>query len=173
MFDIINGSGPGELHRDGQFHVQMFKNGSDTLGPAQIQAVYNRAADCDQIGAARKRLKNMLSTSDAAVKDDRNTVINSGSNGWENFYGSRSAIKLSAAMVEDPDARRIDIAQGTLSKQLRYLEKEGMISRMVYTESVLRVEYELTPIGRRFKRVLDAIEEWGSEYIDDLRQTQQ
>lgn len=153
----------------------MFKTGSDTLGPAQIQAVYNRAADCDQIGAARKRLKNMLSTSDAAVKDDRNTVINSGSNGWENFYGSRSAIKLSAAMVGDPDARRIDIAQGTLSKQLRYLKlkKEGMISRTVYTESVLRVEYELTPIGRRFKRVLDAIEEWGNEYIDDLRQTQQ
>ncbi|MDD6438919.1 MAG: helix-turn-helix domain-containing protein [Lachnospiraceae bacterium] len=76
-------------------------------------------------------------------------------------------------MVGDPDARRIDIAQGTLSKQLRYLKKEGMISRTVYTESVLRVEYELTPIGRRFKRVLDAIEEWGSEYIDDLRQTQQ
>lgn len=151
----------------------MFKTGSDTLGPAQIQAVYNRAADCDQIGAARKRLKNMLSTSDAAVKDDRNTVINSGSNGEENFYRSRSAIKLSAAMVGDPDARRIDIAQGTLSKQLRYLKKEGMISRTVYTESVLRVEYELTPIGRRFKRVLDAIEEWGSEYIDDLRQTQQ
>lgn len=118
----------------------MFKTGSDTLGPAQIQAVYNRAADCDQIGAARKRLKNMLST-----------------------------------MVGDPDARRIDIAQGTLSKQLRYLKlkKEGMISRTVYTESVLRVEYELTPIGRRFKRVLDAIEEWGNEYIDDLRQTQQ
>lgn len=151
----------------------MFKNGSDTLGPAQIQAVYNRAADCDQIGAARKRLKNMLSTSDAAVKDDRNTVINSGSNGGENFYGSRSAINLSAAMVGDPDARRIDIAQGTLSKQLRYLKKEGMISRTVYTESVLRVEYELTPIGRRFKRILDAIEEWGSEYLDDLRQTQQ
>lgn len=151
----------------------MFKNGSDTLGPAQIQAVYNRAADCDQIGAARKRLKNMLSTSDTAVKDGRNTVINSGSNGGENFYGSRSAINLSAAMVGDPDARRIDIAQGTLSKQLRYLKKEGMISRTVYTESVLRVEYELTPIGRRFKRVLDAIEEWGSEYIDDLRQTQQ
>ena len=30
--------------------------------------------------------------------------------------------------------RRIDIAQGTLSNQLKYLEKEGMIRRNVYTE---------------------------------------
>ncbi|MCH4084532.1 MAG: helix-turn-helix transcriptional regulator [Olsenella sp.] len=65
--------------------------------------------------------------------------------------------------------RRIEIAQGTLSNQLKYLEKEGMISRHVSTEGTLRVEYELTPIGRRFKRVLDAIEEWGDEYIDYLR----
>jgi len=46
-----------------------------------------------------------------------------------------------------------------------------MISRHVSTEGTLRVEYELTPIGRRFKRVLDAIEEWGDEYIDYLKES--
>ena len=61
--------------------------------------------------------------------------------------------------------RRIEIAQGTLSTQLKYLEKEGMISRNVCTEGALRVEYDLTPIGRKFKTVLNAIEEWGREYI--------
>ncbi|WP_373576483.1 winged helix-turn-helix transcriptional regulator [Parafannyhessea umbonata] len=66
--------------------------------------------------------------------------------------------------------RRIDIAQGTLSNQLKYLEREGMVSRHVHTESALRVDYELTPIGRRFKKVLDAIEEWGGEYIDYLKE---
>lgn len=66
--------------------------------------------------------------------------------------------------------RRIDIAQGTLSNQLKYLEREGMVSRYVHTEGALRVDYELTPIGRRFKKVLDAIEEWGGEYIDYLKE---
>lgn len=66
--------------------------------------------------------------------------------------------------------RRIDIAQGTLSNQLKYLEREGMVSRHVHTEGALRVDYELTPIGRRFKKVLDAIEEWGGEYIDYLKE---
>lgn len=61
--------------------------------------------------------------------------------------------------------RRIEIAQGTLSKQLKYLEQEGIIRRNVQTEGALKVEYELTPIGKKFKKVLTAIEEWGEEYI--------
>ncbi len=61
--------------------------------------------------------------------------------------------------------RRIEIAQGTLSKQLKYLEQEGIIRRNVQTEGALKVEYELTPIGKKFKKVLNAIEEWGEEYI--------
>ena len=65
--------------------------------------------------------------------------------------------------------RRIDIAQGTLSNQLKYLEKEGMIRRNVYTEGVLRVEYELTPIGEKFRTVLQSIEKWGNEYITYLK----
>ena len=65
--------------------------------------------------------------------------------------------------------RRIDIAQGTLSNQLKYLEKEGMIRRNVYTEGVLRVEYELTPIGEKFRTVLQSIEKWGNEDITYLK----
>jgi DNA-binding HxlR family transcriptional regulator len=65
--------------------------------------------------------------------------------------------------------RRVDIAQGTLSNQLKYLEKEGMIRRNVYTEGVLRVEYELTPIGEKFRTVLQSIEKWGNEYITYLK----
>ncbi|MGN0364061.1 MAG: winged helix-turn-helix transcriptional regulator [Bilifractor sp.] len=65
--------------------------------------------------------------------------------------------------------RRIDIAQGTLSTQLKYLEKEGLIHRNVYTEGTLRVEYAMTPIGEKFRTVLRAIEIWGNEYIDYLK----
>ena len=74
----------------------------------------------------------------------------------------------------DPDSfnellRRIEIAQGTLSKQLKYLEKMGMITRTVHSEGAISVEYELTEIGKKFRTVLDAIESWGDEYIAQMR----
>ena len=65
--------------------------------------------------------------------------------------------------------RRIESAQGTLSKQLKYLEKMGMITRTVHSEGAISVEYELTEIGKKFRTVLDAIESWGDEYIAQMR----
>ena len=44
-----------------------------------------------------------------------------------------------------------------------------MIRRNVYTEGILRVEYELTPIGEKFRTVLQSIEKWGNEYITYLK----
>ena len=59
----------------------------------------------------------------------------------------------------------IDITQATLSTHLKELEEVGLITRTVYPEVPLRVEYELTEIGREFKPVLDSIEVWGDKYI--------
>lgn len=71
----------------------------------------------------------------------------------------------------------IDITQATLSTHLKELEEEGLISRTLYPEVPLRVEYELTGIGREFRPVLDSIEVWGDKYIAYLqtkrRQTDQ
>lgn len=64
--------------------------------------------------------------------------------------------------------RRMDVAQGTLSKQLKNLEHEGLVRRIVHADGPLRVEYELTGIGLKFRGVLDAIEAWGNDYIEFL-----
>lgn len=56
----------------------------------------------------------------------------------------------------------------TLARQLKQLEKDGLISRVSYDGSVQKVEYSLTPIGERFSPVLEAIKDWGSAYIDYL-----
>ena len=62
----------------------------------------------------------------------------------------------------------IDITQATLTNHLKNLEEERLITRTVYPEVPLRVEYELTEIGAEFKPVLESIEVWGNKYIEFL-----
>ncbi len=65
--------------------------------------------------------------------------------------------------------KAIDITQATLSNQLKKLEEEGLIHRELFPEVPPRVEYSLTDIGREFGPVLDAIEQWGDQYISFLQ----
>ena len=54
------------------------------------------------------------------------------------------------------------ITERTLSLQLKQLEKDGLITRPVYTKKPpLKVEYALTPFGETLSPVLHAIAEWG------------
>lgn len=69
--------------------------------------------------------------------------------------------------------RNIDITQATLSNQLKTLQNEGLIDRKVYAEVPPRTEYSLTDIGKSFQPVLDAIEKWGYQYIDYLKENRQ
>lgn len=64
--------------------------------------------------------------------------------------------------------KEIDVTQATLATHLKNLEEEGLLTRTVYPEVPLRVEYELTEIGREFRPVLDSIETWGNKYIEHL-----
>ncbi|MBR5959368.1 MAG: helix-turn-helix transcriptional regulator [Clostridia bacterium] len=63
-----------------------------------------------------------------------------------------------------------DMTHTTLSRQLKALEKDGLIVRKVYSEIPPKVEYELSDIGHKFEKVLDALEIWGNEYIEYLKQ---
>lgn len=51
-----------------------------------------------------------------------------------------------------------------LSKELKDLEANGIISRTVIDSIPVTVEYELTDSGRTFKKVLDVMVEWGLEH---------
>ncbi|MEL6811792.1 MAG: winged helix-turn-helix transcriptional regulator [Bacteroidota bacterium] len=60
------------------------------------------------------------------------------------------------------------ITERTLSLQLKQLEKDGLISRKVYTKKPpLRVEYSLTPFGESLAPVLNAIALWGMTVAKD------
>ena len=44
------------------------------------------------------------------------------------------------------------------------MEEDGIITRTVYAEVPPRVEYALSPLGESMKPILDAMEQWGTEY---------
>lgn len=61
--------------------------------------------------------------------------------------------------------RSIDgISQKVLTDTLRSLEADGIVSRTVYAEVPLRVEYSLTELGETLRPVLKSMESWGEDY---------
>ena len=68
------------------------------------------------------------------------------------------------------EIRRIleDISQKVLTQNLREMEKDGLVSRKVYPEIPLKVEYSLTKLGYSLKPILDEMVEWGIKYEKNL-----
>lgn len=58
-----------------------------------------------------------------------------------------------------------EMTSTTLSRQLKFLEEKGLIIRTEYSQTLPKVEYSLSDIGERFDKVLNALGEWGTEYI--------
>lgn len=54
------------------------------------------------------------------------------------------------------------ISERMLVAQLRELEKDQVIERLVYAEVPPRVEYRLTPLGETMQPMLSAMSEWGN-----------
>ena len=57
------------------------------------------------------------------------------------------------------------ISPRTLSERLRVLEDEGMVERRSYAESPPRVEYELTEKGASLLPIIDAMREFGRDWL--------
>ena len=62
--------------------------------------------------------------------------------------------------------RGIDgISKNMLTRELRALEKNNIISRKIYAEIPPRVEYSLTKKGKTLVPVFDMLNEWALDYI--------
>lgn len=64
--------------------------------------------------------------------------------------------------------RLVPAAPKMLSQQLRALEDCGMVSRKVYPEKPPKTEYSLTNFGKSVLPVLNAMCDWGTEYLAAL-----
>lgn len=56
------------------------------------------------------------------------------------------------------------ISPKMLSQRLQELEQSGIVSREVYPEVPVRVEYSLTDKGRDLKEVIDSMAVWGDRW---------
>ena len=63
-----------------------------------------------------------------------------------------------------------DISQRMLTMTLRTLEEDGYVSRTVFAEIPLRVEYALTERGKSLKPMLDPLLQWAYDNMDGIMQ---
>ena len=70
-----------------------------------------------------------------------------------------------------------NISNRILTKQLRELEQDGIITRIVYDENPPRVEYLMTEHGFTILPIVDAMYDWGMQnmpyYAELARKSQQ
>lgn len=66
-------------------------------------------------------------------------------------------------------ARRIaGVSQKMLTQTLRALERDGVVSRTVTLAVPVRVDYELTPLGRSLLPLVAEIKAWAETHMDDV-----
>jgi DNA-binding HxlR family transcriptional regulator len=57
------------------------------------------------------------------------------------------------------------ITQKMLTQQLRELEDQGMVTRKIYAEVPPRVEYTLTPLALKMRKLLQAMQQWSEQHL--------
>lgn len=66
-----------------------------------------------------------------------------------------------------------DISKQMLTTQLRDLERDGIIKRVIYPEIPPRVEYFLTEKGEALAPVFVALRDWGFKYELNVQQAEE
>ena len=61
------------------------------------------------------------------------------------------------------------VSQKMLTQTLRSLERDGLITRHVTPSVPVRVDYELTDLGRSLLPVVRAVKDWAEVHMPDVR----
>ena len=61
-----------------------------------------------------------------------------------------------------------DVSKKMLTQTLRALERDGLLKRKVYAEVPPRVDYSLTPLGKKFLEPVTSLCAWAQAHRSDL-----
>ena len=73
-----------------------------------------------------------------------------------------SGVNRPGAMVRSVDGLTTKVLNECLTKNTRF----GILERIAYNETPPRVEYQITPFGKKFIRILDELEKLQEEISD-------
>ncbi|MFZ6000395.1 MAG: winged helix-turn-helix transcriptional regulator [Bacteroidota bacterium] len=62
-----------------------------------------------------------------------------------------------------------DISKQTLTNQLRELEADGVIERIIFPEIPPRVEYKITAFGQSLFPIVDSMSQWGLKQMKKVK----
>ena len=60
------------------------------------------------------------------------------------------------------------VSQKMLTQTLRMLERDGLVTRTITASVPVRVDYQLTPLGRTLLPVVRAIKDWSETHISEV-----
>ena len=64
-----------------------------------------------------------------------------------------------------------EISKQTFTNQLRELESDGIIDRIIYPEIPPRVEYKITPYGSTLLPIIDSMSKWALQNMPKKKKT--
>lgn len=91
--------------------------------------------------------------------------------------GDKWSMLVLFALVDGPErfnalkSRVVGISQRMLTKTVRELEREGYLSRTVYPEVPVKVEYELTSMGRDLVNPLYQLVSWADSHHEEIKRS--
>ena len=87
---------------------------------------------------------------------------------WLRIFWVKSSCATALGNYNIKSMRRLrlmpDITQRMLTRQLRELEKHGIIERKIYPQIPPKVEYSLSNLGLTLLPVIEALADWGLAY---------
>ncbi|WP_242561770.1 helix-turn-helix domain-containing protein [Pandoraea capi] len=112
---------------------------------------------------------------DALSADDdglKREILTHAGNRWS--LGVVHALGVAGTLRHAEIARRLDgVTQRMLTRTLRQLERDGLISRHDYREVPPRVEYQLTPLGRGLLAGMVPLWRWVIDNAQGFREARQ
>jgi len=90
--------------------------------------------------------------------------------------GGKWKLRVIVALIEgnkrfNEIQRTVDgISARVLSSELKELEMNGFVKRIVHTQTPVVVEYQITDYAGTLGEVLQALADWGAKHRDKIRQ---
>ncbi len=92
------------------------------------------------------------------------------------IVGDKWTVMIVMALIEHPrrfnDLKRTvgGISQQMLTRTLKALERDGMVSRTVHPTVPPQVEYALTPLGHSLSRPVRELGGWARDHLDQIEE---